>query len=493
MAGDIDIVIGAQDKASAIINGVAGKVGGFGSMLASVATPQVAALTAVLGGAVAGFVSLKAAISGTMAAAGNIDEMAKAARGMGESVGELQAFQFAMGEIGGLDPGQATAALQKTQEAVGKAMAGDQGKIDIFAKLGVDANQLSLQGPVEQFNTIRSALGEIENTSERAAAAQEVFGKSARDLLPVLLSNADAFDESMQAASDLGGTVSSEGAAGVEAMNDAIGRAKMGFTGLANQAAVAVAPLVESIANYIAEWVPPLITLAKEIFPTIVDYAAQAVGYAIDFGRIWASVNTLDFAGIRQVVYELQNGIGTSAAMLSRVEDARKRAAAAAMVDEDRAKAIREASLAIEEDITEAVEAKQSAGVKTLENLERQLAVLLLGEETIKRQEELATATNDAERERIELLQDQIDLQQAMADEKSRKESEEKTRAGQLANFQMGTRATESRLLTRGPAEKGIDRIAKAAEKTVSMLDSVRQAILDSDRREAALKLELIN
>jgi hypothetical protein len=179
--------------------------------------------------------------------------------------------------------------------------------------------------------------------------------------------------------------------------------------------------------------------------------------------------------------------------MITRVEDARRRAAAAAMVDEERAKAIREASLAIEEDTTVAIEAKQTAGEKTLENLERQLAVLLLGEEVVRRQEQLATATNDAERERIELLQDQIDLQQAMADEKRRKEAEEKTRAGQLANFQMGVTGTQSRLLTRGPTEKGIDRIAKATEKTVAAVNGVRQAFLDSDRREAALKLELIN
>jgi hypothetical protein len=130
---------------------------------------------------------------------------------------------------------------------------------------------------------------------------------------------------------------------------------------------------------------------------------------------------------------------------------------------------------------------------ETIEALERKLAVQLIGEESVKRQEELATAVNDQERERIELLQDQILLQGELAKEKAQKESEEKTLASQLANFQMGVTGTQSRLLTRGPAEKGIDRIAKATEKTVAVLGDVVSAIATSNRRESSLRLEFVD
>jgi hypothetical protein len=509
MAADIDIVIGAQDKASAVINSVASGVTSMGGSLAKLG-PAALGIGAAIGGAVAALVAFKVAASAVGEAASQIDEVAKSARGMGESVGDLQAFQFAMGEIGGLDPGQAAAALQKTQEAVGKALSGDKGKIDIFAKLGVDANALSLQGPVEQFNTIRTALGDIENVSERAAAAQQVFGKSAKDLLPVLLANTAEFDESMKAADALGQTVTGQGAAGIEAMNDAVGRVKAGFSGLAMQAASAVAPLIESIATSIAEWIPPVITLAKEILPTIVDYVATFLGHTIDLGKAWMALNTLNFSGLKSVISDMANGTGTAAALTAKLADSRQRATEKAIAEEERLQAIQAASMAMEEESVAVEEAKASAADKTVESLERKLAVLQMGEAAVRRQEELATAVNDVERERIETLQKQIDMQEEsvrLAKEKADQDKElqkqqEKAaadalkeasdKADKLSQFTAGTQASESRLLTRGPETKGIDKIAKESEKSNTLLGQIKTALEQTGLTSSGPQLEFV-
>jgi hypothetical protein len=506
MAADIDIVIGAQDKASAVINSVASGVTSMGGTLAKLG-PAALGIGAAIGGAVAALVAFKVAASAVGEAASQIDEVAKSARGMGESVGDLQAFQFAMGEIGGLDPGQAAAALQKTQEAVGKALSGDKAKIDIFAKLGVDANALSLQGPVEQFNTIRTALGDIENVSERAAAAQQVFGKSAKDLLPVLLANTAEFDESMKAADALGQTVSGQGAAGVEAMNDAVGRVKAGFSGLAMQAATAVAPLIETIATSIAEWVPPVITVAKQILPTLVDYIAQGLGYAIDLGTALYKIATLDFRGAMDTFKTMDTG----AKLVAKLEESRARAAEKAIADEERLQAIQAASMAMEEESVAVEEAKASAADKTVESLERKLAVLQMGEAAVRRQEELATAVNDVERERIETLQKQIDMQEEsvrLAKEKADQDKElqkqqEKAaadalkeaadKADKLSQFTAGTQASESRLLTRGPETKGIDKIAKESEKSNTLLGQIKTALEQTGLTSSGPQLEFVN
>lgn len=52
------------------------------------------------------------------------------------------------------------------------------------------------------------------------------------------------------------------------------------------------------------------------------------------------------------------------------------------------------------------------------------------------------------------------------------KERDQRTEAAkQLASVQTGTQAVQSRLLTRGPADRGIDRIARAAERQLAIME----------------------
>jgi hypothetical protein len=173
-----------------------------------------------------------------------------------------------------------------------------------------------------------------------------------------------------------------------------------------------------------------------------------------------------------------------------------------------------------ERDLLKAKQAQAAEVEKTTLALERQLAVQRagvdalqnnqggdaskLGEDAIKRQEQLLLATNDAERERIRILQEQIAIQEkqnatvmelqkteaelakARQDEEARKEAEAAAMRQAMANVQPGVQATESRLLTRGPAERGIDKIAKNTEKTV-------EAINNLETKVANLKLTLEN
>ena len=64
----------------------------------------------------------------------------------------------------------------------------------------------------------------------------------------------------------------------------------------------------------------------------------------------------------------------------------------------------------------------------------------------------------------------------------------DKEKAKQLGNAQTGTTAKEGRLLTRGPAEKGIDLIAKNTAKQVEMLAQVKTAI---EKKPAGKQMQL--
>ena len=76
-------------------------------------------------------------------------------------------------------------------------------------------------------------------------------------------------------------------------------------------------------------------------------------------------------------------------------------------------------------------------------------------------------AEKDAAAERKKEADQAIRHAERIATEKKR---EDERIAQAFANVQPGTQATESRLLTRGPAEKGIDKIAKHTEETAKVL-----------------------
>jgi hypothetical protein len=488
VAGDIDIVVGAQDKASAVLNAVAGRVGGFGSSIGKFINP----LTASLAGAAAGFLAVGKAIGTVSEAANRIDALTDTAAGLGATVGDLQAFRFAMGEAGNVSAEKSIASLQKLQKTVGEIATGGNAKAgEVFEKLGLDAAKLSMQGPVQQFEAVRQALGSIENVSERAATAQQIFGKSAADLIPVLLAQSGEFEASMNAAAELGAVTSEEGAAGIAAMNDAVGRVSLGFEGLANTVAVAVAPLVESIASTIAGWLPPIIELASQWLPTIVDSAAAMVGFATDFYNTMYKVVTLDFSGAYKTATNALGEQGTAAQLILKAEEARNRAAQVAAENAAKARAQKEAEVAIEKESLKTEQAKTSEAEKTIAALEKKFAIATMGAEAVERQEQLATAATDAERERILALQAQLDLhEQITAEFSSRVEAEKKATAerqrmaeqeqakraelvGQLASVPTAIAATQSRLQTRGPAQSGMEKMTKLAEKQLAFLQKI--------------------
>lgn len=97
---------------------------------------------------------------------------------------------------------------------------------------------------------------------------------------------------------------------------------------------------------------------------------------------------------------------------------------------------------------------------------------------------------------RLAQEQDAIDkIKQAR--EEAKKEGEEKAKedkqmADKLASAQTGTTAVQSRLLTRGPAERGIDKIAKASEMSVKLLGEIKTALADAKQTQKFI-LEAVN
>jgi hypothetical protein len=177
--------------------------------------------------------------------------------------------------------------------------------------------------------------------------------------------------------------------------------------------------------------------------------------------------------------------------MVLKVQEARNAAAAKARDDAEEAKAIAAATAAIEKESLGSEEAKVSEGEKLIAQLERKLAIEQQGAEAVEKQEQLATAANDAERERIASLQAQLDLHEQITAEfnerveAEKKRTEEQQKAAeeqqakqaelvkQIAGVPTSVSATQSRLQTRGPAQNSMEKIAKLAQEQLAVLQKI--------------------
>lgn len=464
MAGDVNIVINAQDKASATLAAVSSRLGAMSQSFTAVG-PSITGLGSKIAAGIGAFYTIKTAIEGVASAANRIDALSDKANGLGESVGSLQEFQFALAEAGNISGEKAISVLEKLSATVGGIASGDNKEgLEVFKKLGLDAQELSVEGPIAQFEAIQQKLGEIENLSERAATAQKLFGKAALELLPALSASADSMRDSAEYARKVGAAVGDDATSAVAAMNDAIGRVGVGMEGVYNTVAVTLAPAVEGIALTIADWLPPLVEMAQSVIPDMID----GVAYLAD-----AMLDVADALGL------IAAREGTWA---ETIEKSRQAARERAGEMEAQREAMRNAQV---QSSTQTVDKKAE---DTMTALERQLSVLLSSETQVKNSEQLAQARTDAEYEYIQSLQDEIAIRQTMkemeAEDKKKKEEakKEQERLDKLGQADKAPQqATQGRLLTRGT---GGDQALLLAKQQVTFLQQIKKVLDDTYNRD---------
>jgi len=178
--------VGQIDVAGAITNpmGAAKQaVGLFGGEMA--ATIGIAAgVTAAIGGTVVGLGALTVAAAEADA---ELDDMADVT---GLSVPALSKLSNAAKVIGA-DMGQLTAGLFEFEKRLGEASPEFVASLN---KMGLSLKEVQNAKPDEYYPMIAEGLSKITNQSEKAATAAGLFGKQARDLIPVVNDLQKGFD-----------------------------------------------------------------------------------------------------------------------------------------------------------------------------------------------------------------------------------------------------------------------------------------------------------
>jgi hypothetical protein len=215
-------------------------------------------------------IALGAATAGAVLQFGRLgDEVQKMSIRTGFSTESLSELRFAMEQAGtsiqGFEVG-----VRRMSGFIEDAKDGLATSTDAMDKLGVSVDDLKGKSPEEAFFVLANAMAGIEDELTKAALAQDVFGRSGTQLLPLLAEGADGIEKLRQEARDLGIVMDQETANKAAKMQDAINSAKQSMNGLAISIGSTLAPAITLIAKTFSVLPAQLraVTVAAGIFFT---------------------------------------------------------------------------------------------------------------------------------------------------------------------------------------------------------------------------------
>ena len=190
----------------------------------------------------------KALIRMTEESAAYADEILTQSAVTGLSTEALQEYQYAA-ELMDVSLDTLTSSQTKMIRSMDAARRGSKEQAEAFDKLGISVQNAdgTLRDAQEVFGDVIDALGAISNETERDAIAMTIFGRSARDLNPLIKAGSDGLRELAQEAHNVGYVMSEEALDALGAVDDQLQRMNRSGEALKNQIAVGMAPAVENL------------------------------------------------------------------------------------------------------------------------------------------------------------------------------------------------------------------------------------------------------
>lgn len=195
----------------------------------------------------------------------------------GLSTDQLQEYAY-MAELVDTDVGTITGSLTKLTNNMQSASNGTGDAYKAFQQLGIDVTNAdgTLRDANDVFDEAIDKLGQMENQTERDALTMDIFGKSGKELNPIIDAGSEALDQFRQEAYDMGYVLDNDTLQSLGGIDDNMQRLKNTFDSAKNQIAVALAPVVADITEKFADWAMSVDweevgRVAEECFSTIGD------------------------------------------------------------------------------------------------------------------------------------------------------------------------------------------------------------------------------
>lgn len=223
--------------------------------------------TAIVGGATVAAGALVKFAESSASTTDNIDKMSQK---IGISRQAYQELDFICSQSGtSVDTLQA--GMKSLTAAMDGAASGTESNVEQFQKLGVsvtDANG-NLRSQEEVMWETLSALQGMENQTEKARLATELFGRSGTELMPLLNGASGSIDEMKQQAHDLGLVLEDDVIDSGVSLTDTLDQMKRAFGSIVTKLGAALMPILEQVAKYIIDAMPMIQSLFERLAPIV--------------------------------------------------------------------------------------------------------------------------------------------------------------------------------------------------------------------------------
>jgi hypothetical protein len=145
------------------------------------------------------------------------DAIGKASKRAGMSAEEWQKLKYAA-EVSGASAGDVETAFKKMSSTIFDANKGMKTAQDALAALGLNYAKIANMSPERQFAEIAARLNLVKNATDKAAIAQDIFGRSGTMLLP-MIGNYEQIGKHLE---NIGGIIKNDVVAASESFNDQI-------------------------------------------------------------------------------------------------------------------------------------------------------------------------------------------------------------------------------------------------------------------------------
>ena len=232
------------------------------------------------------------------------DQFQKASIKTGASTEALSSLKFAA-EQSGASYETLEKALIKVAANSAKAAEGTKTQADAFDALGVKVTDAN--GQLRPTNDLLLASADrfayMTNETEKAALAQDIFGKSGVDLIPLLNQGRDGIKELTDQASELGVVYSQDLANDSADLLDAQNELKSAFSGISREVSETVIPVMTQVIDTITPWIIKTNNLVDAHPGLIKMVGALAVGLVGPGGLL------LGFAGVLKLLPLVKVGL----------------------------------------------------------------------------------------------------------------------------------------------------------------------------------------
>ena len=222
--------------------------GGFSSGLGK-ALKVGGIATAALGAAMAG--ATGAIVGGAKSVSEYGDKVDKMSQKLGLSTDAYQKWDYVL-NLAGTDMQSTAAGLKTLTNKLDDAKNGNEGAIAAFERLGISMEQAANMSREDLFAAAISGFQQMEDSTERAALANDLFGRSGQNLAPLFNTSSEATQEMINRAEEYGMIMSQDAVAASAAFQDSLTTLSGTVDGLKNRLLSEFLPSMTQVTDGLA-------------------------------------------------------------------------------------------------------------------------------------------------------------------------------------------------------------------------------------------------